>query len=144
MTLPLQWRDLRPDERVYVLSSWIKSYASNSEDSADYHRRGVPDFGGDYAPVVRNLVARSRIIVACPVDDPSLMVGWMAIEGADTLHYLVTKPRYRRTGVAKWMVTELDGLPVIYTHETRKAAQLVGPKWTYRRWRIWPAEEKTS
>lgn len=137
--LALSWRPVRDDERNYVLSSWIKSYSSNSADSALYHARGVDGFASDYAPIVRALVARSRIAVAALAEDPTLMCGWMAVEGS-TLHYLVTKPRWRRMGVARWMVAELEGLPVDYTHETRKGRRLVGTKWTYRRWRIWPAE----
>ncbi len=139
--LDLTWREMQPDERVYVLSTWIKSYATGgSVDAGEYARHRVNDFARDYAPVVRALVDRSRIAVACFADQPSLMVGWLASEG-DVVHYLATKPNYRRMGVATWMLHDMATLPAEYTHETRLGKKLVPPTWVYRRWRIWPKEQ---
>lgn len=141
--LDLVWREMHDDERNYVLSSWLRSYAGKGQDPRDYaeHQR----FYDDYAPVVRNLVARSRIAVATLRDTPELMLGWAAIEG-DALHYLVTKPRWRKMGVARWMVGEFASMPVQYTHRTTDSAKWIRiPEgWTYRRWRVWPAEEKAA
>lgn len=140
--LDLVWREMREDERNYVLSSWLRSYAGKGQDPRDYaeHAR----FYDDYAPVVRNLVTRSRIAVATLRDEPALMLGWVAIEG-DALHYVVTKPRWRRMGVAKWMLSDFASMPVVFTHRTTDALRCPIPSgWTYRRWRVWPAEEKAA
>ncbi len=141
--LGLDLRAMREADRNYILSSWIKSYASRSLDARDYgaHRR---EFYDDYAPVVRDLLARSQIIVACLREEPDVVVGWAAIEG-DALHYVLVKPRWRRLGVARWMLTDFAALPVVVTHRTSDSGRCPIPAaWVYRRFRIWPPEKEAA
>lgn len=135
----LELRAMREDDRHYVLSSWLRSYAGRAREARDY--ASIDAFYADYAPVVRALLARSQVIVASLKENPDVIVGWAAVED-DALHYVLVKPRWRRLGVARWMLTDFASLPVAYTHRTNDALRCPIPSgWVYRRFRIWPAEE---
>lgn len=133
---------MRAEDRNYVMSSWLRSYASKCRDARDYSHHS--DFCNDYANVVRGLIARSKVLVAGLADAPDVIAGWMCWEG-DVLHYVVTKPNFRRLGVAKWMLADFKGMAVTYTHRTTDAQRCAIPEtWNYRRYRIWPAQETAA
>jgi GNAT superfamily N-acetyltransferase len=140
----LELREMRETDRHFVLSSWVRSFASKSSDARDYEGPARGLFSADYAPVVRALVARSTILVACLKDEPDTVIGWLAVEG-DALHYALVKPRWRRLGVAAWMLKDYAALAVVTTHRTSDALKCPIPAgWIYRRFRIWPATETAS
>lgn len=139
MTDWLTLREMREADRHYVLSSWLRSYTSKGRESRDYASHS--QFCDDYASVVRGLLARSKVLVACLADNEDIIAGWSAWEG-DVLHYVLTKPNFRRLGVARWLLQDFVELPVAYTHRTSDAQRCPIPDgWAYRRYRIWPAEE---
>lgn len=126
--LDLQWREVREDDRNYILSSWLRSYADCPEFCR--HRRDV--FFAIYEPVVKRLLARSTVAIAWDPTLPSTVLGWLAVEGEDVVHYWHTKRRFRRMGVATWMLRELRQLPALYTHQpTPVGSRLVGAEWSY-------------
>lgn len=138
MSLDLVLREMGPADRNYVMSSWLRSYASKCRDSREYAQHS--DFCDDYASVVRGLLARSKVFVAGLADAPDVIAGWAAWEG-EVLHYVVTKPNFRRLGVATWLLQDFRELPVVFTHRTSDATRCKIPEaWTYRRYRIWPQE----
>ena len=138
---PMDLRPMRESDRHLVLSSWLRSYAGRSLDARDYTGEARGAFSVDYVPVIRALLGRSRVIVACLTDEPDAIVGWMAWE-ADTLHYVLVKPRWRQLGIARWMLADFAEMPVVFTHRTGDALRCPVPKgWVYRRWLIWPREE---
>lgn len=127
--LELTWRPMRDEDRNYVVSSWLLSCAESSE----FRSLGRRVYFELYAPVVERLIVRSTIAIA---SDPGMaadtVLGWMAVEGEDVLHYVLVKPRFRRFGIARWMTKDLAALPAIYTHRpTLAGSRLVGPSWTY-------------
>lgn len=140
----LELRPMRETDRHLVLNSWVKSYASKSSDARDYVGAAFGRFSDDYYPVVRDLLERSNVAVACLRDEPDTIIGWMAIED-DVLHYALVKQRWRRLGVATWMLTDLASLPIVFTHRTRDATKCPIPSgWVYRRFRIWPATKEAA
>lgn len=140
----LELRRMRESDRPLVLHSWVTSYAAKSQDARDYQGAAHSLFSSDYAHVVRDLVERSNVVVACLKDAPDTVIGWMAIEN-DALHYVLVKPRWRRMGVARWLLAALAGIPLVITHRTTDSAKCPVPEaWIYRRFRIWPATEKAA
>lgn len=129
-TLSLDWRPFRPDdetERNYVLSSWKRSYGESPELK---HLTRAAYFGM-YGPVVERLLDASTIAIAVDEDLPDTIIGFMAVEDG-LLHYVHVKPRFRRMGVATWMLRELREMPITYTHHpSRIALRLCGPSWTF-------------
>lgn len=126
--LPLQWREMRDDDRNYVLSSWLRSYA----EAPEFRSLQRPVYFALYEPLVKQLMARSTIAIAWTETLPESVLGWVAIEGVHTLHYACTKRRFRKVGIARWMLGEMRDLPVVYTHmPTLAATRLIGSAWTY-------------
>lgn len=127
---------MRADDRNYILSSWTRSYAGRAREAREYAT--LDAFYEDYGPIVSALLDRSRVLVAALKEDPDIIVGWLAIED-ETLHYALVKPRWRKLGVARWMLSELAEVPLSYSHVTSDALRCPIPAaWAFRRFRIWP------
>lgn len=128
MTLDLEWRPMRDEDRNYVLSSWLRSYAEAPEFRS--LARGV--FFAIYEPVVKALLERSTVAIAFFPDLPDTVVGFLVIEDESVVHYVHTKRRFRRLGVARWMTRELQPFRAVFTHSpTPVASRLCGPEWIY-------------
>lgn len=136
--VPMTVRAMREEDRAFVLDSWVRSYIGKT-DGDGYDDRG--ELRRDYTPVVRDLLSRCTVLVACLEDEPSAIVGWLAVEG-DVLHYALVKPRWRKLGIARWLLADYAPLRVVYTHRTSDADKCpVPPTWEYRRWKIWKEHE---
>lgn len=137
--ISLRIRPMEPGDRNFILSSWLRSYiGKNVAQGKDGYADVRAYFYEDYAPVIRDLVERSTILVACLEDEPSSIVAWLAAEGDDIIHYVLVKPRWRRLGVAKWLLQDLASVRAHFTHVTADARKCQIPEaWTYRRWKIW-------
>jgi GNAT superfamily N-acetyltransferase len=121
-------RAMREDDRNYVLSSWLRSYAESGEF------RGVTRsvYFALYEPLVKQLLARSTVAVATLPDAPDVVLGWMAIE-SDCLHYLLVKPRWRKLGIGRWLLQQIGEVDAVYTHAFPRGAgeKLVPASWSY-------------
>lgn len=130
-SLDLQWREFRRDDEQeynYVLSSWLRSYGECPEFRS--MARGV--YFALYEPVVKRLLERSTVAVAWTCDLPHTVLGWLAVEGDDVVHYICTKRRFRRCGIGRWMTRDLASVPATFTHApTLAGSRLVGPEWRY-------------
>ena len=125
-------RSARPDDYNYIISSWLRSYAGRSREAQAYPSMAV--WYEDYQRVVKDLIDRSTVSVAALKDDCSVIVGWSAMED-DVLHYVLTKPRWRRLGVARLLVPEVR----CYSHTTMDWTRCgLGATASYQRYKIWP------
>lgn len=124
-----QLRPMREDDRNYVLSSWLRSYAESGEF------RGVTRavYFALYEPLVKRLLERSTVAVATLPEATDVVLGWMAIED-DALHYLLVKPRWRKLGIAKWLLGSIGDVGgTVYTHAFPRGVgeKLIPASWTY-------------
>lgn len=126
--LGLELRAMREEDRNYVLSSWLRSYGEAPEFRSV--KRSV--YFALYEPLVKDLLSRSTVAVATMPEAPDVVLGWMAVEG-DTLHYVLTKPRWRRLGIASFLLADLAALPAAYTHvfPSGAAERLIPATWCY-------------
>ena len=127
--------DADPDDRNHVTFNWLRSYveATGIRDRPAMTRHGLEYsvFFELYRPIVRAITARSTVMFAAVPDVPTAFYGWAAFEG-DLLHYVYVKPRWRRLGIASWLLRDFLKLPVTYTHRTRDGMRLPVPEaWTY-------------
>ncbi len=123
-----------PQELNLVLAGFLRTYT----DSSSGVERSV--FFKLCEPLVRNLMARSTVVVACMPEAHDAVMGWMMWEG-DVLHYVCIKPRWARLGIASWMLKDFAEKPVVYTHITPAGAKLGVPEaWGYRPLLRFPAE----
>lgn len=126
--LDLQWREMRDDDRNYVLSSWLRSYADGSEFR--HLSRGV--YFALYEPVVKRLLERSTVAIAFDPSMPDVVLGYLVVEGDSLVHYVLVKPRWRKLGIGRWMTRDLADMPATFTHSpTPAGSRLVGSAWSY-------------
>lgn len=132
--IDLVFRHMVDHDRNFVLSSWLRSFATSDEVWRLYGTR-VADYFVDYHPVVVQLIARSTVLVAALEEEPDAIVGWAALEGP-ALHYLLVKSSFRRTRHGAALLQALPGVEH-YTHMTPMAAsRLRLPEhWQYRPYR---------
>ena len=137
---------MRDDDRAYVISSWLNSYAEvgRRQRVVDRASKDVLDEGGEfrgtqrsvyfalYEPIVKQLLARSTVAVATLPENPDVVLGWMAIED-DVLHYLLVKPRWRKLGIAKWLLGQLGDINAVFTHRPAPtvASRLIPASWSF-------------
>lgn len=102
--MTFQLRPYTDDDRDFVVSSWLFSYARSAYGMArgahvpsavpGYSKR--PDraawdgFWADEEPIVRELVARHDVAIACDPAAPEVIWGWACTSG-DTVHYVLAK-----------------------------------------------------
>lgn len=135
--LELVLRPMRPEDRNFVLSSWLRSAA----ESLEFRRMARSVFFRLYTPVVLDLLERSTVAVATLPERHDVVLGWIAVEG-DTLHYVLTKQRWRQLGIATFLLQDLAQLPAVYTHRfPREAERLVPECWRYEPHRRFKQED---
>lgn len=89
-------RDLRDEERAFVLSSWLKSYRNAP------HMRLV-DNATYYAKQAANIIAMldaSRCLVAADPEEDTVLWGFIVVE-YDYCHYVYVKHLMRHHGLAR-------------------------------------------
>lgn len=118
--LDLNLRPMAPTDEHYVLSSWLRSYAETHEARCF--------FGGDlraiffqlYEPLVKAMLTRGTVTVACLPENEDVVLGWLCTEG-ETLHYVQVKPKFRGHGVAGKLLSGMEPLRIDYSHITKPA-----------------------
>lgn len=116
-------------DRAFIVGTWSDSYKSS-------HYAGML-WTDDYAPTMHVQIERvldrpeTVAIVACDRDDSSFLFGHIVgeVEPGETpiVHYTYVKAPYRRTGIARGLLTELGIAPFsyfVYTCNTGIASDL--------------------
>lgn len=136
--VPHRVREFLPaEDMALVVDSWRQSYRS-----ARAMRGQHPD---DYFPAMGAMIAEIvgrggvDIVVACDVDDPSMVLAWACIEaepGGSVLHYCWTRVELRRHGLARAL---LHGRQITsVSHYPIKGG--IPDGWRYRPFRAWRAK----
>ena len=110
-------RDMREDERAFVLDSWINSYCAfhawadgSRRCVAARHRSSSPnEVKSLHEHLVNGLLATADVSIAVHEDEPDVILGWVCHgvrqDGRKVVHYLYTKQSARSQGI---MGTLLD------------------------------------
>jgi GNAT superfamily N-acetyltransferase len=129
--LDLVWRKPEADDLAYIERCWLAAHLTSDECS----RIDRDVYYALYRPAVNELLSRCVVDVACDPTVPTAVLGWMAT-GEGLLHYVHVRPRWRKLGVATWMLRERRASSGAYTHNGRvPASALLGPGWRYEPWR---------
>jgi GNAT superfamily N-acetyltransferase len=116
---------MREEDRNYVLSSWLRSYA----ESREFRHVPRPVYFRLYEPAVKAMLERSTVVIATMPESADVVLGWLATEG-EVLHYMLVKPRWRRLGIAGHLLEGMSGLALEFTHEFPTFMH-VPPSWRY-------------
>jgi GNAT superfamily N-acetyltransferase len=123
--LPIALRPALSGDYNFVLSSWLKSYFRNRQLFAQGAQLSEREYFVGHQRMVKWLLDRAPVLVACNPDDESQIYGWACYEeDGDTtvLHYVYVKAPYRGYGVGRTLFTGLrhDSVRVVCTHWTRR------------------------
>ena len=120
MNINLTVRPPTADDKNFIFSSWLKSYRHSAfakpQCNAVYY--------DNYKLIIERLLKKSYILVACSVEDPSQIYGYVVFEKHEAaplcMHYVYTKHLFRKFGVAKRLISHINPTdkPLIYSHLT--------------------------
>lgn len=133
----IQIRPARFSDRSYCLKTWLSSYSHSPVAralGANYYRA--------WSGVVEEQYLKSQVLVACLVDDPDSVVGFIVIgpQGGSgerrydyAIHYLAVRERWRNQGIAKLLLGDLiQQIKVAYTHTPPpELKDKIPPTWFY-------------
>lgn len=95
----IETRDMRESDRPYVLSTWVEC----EEEHTRLPGGRDETFTSLRAKALR-LLARSRVLVQAPIDDPITVLAWMAVDAErGCVHYAYTRRALRRQGLQRDM-----------------------------------------
>ncbi len=94
---PVVIRDAGPQDEHFILKTALLTLRNSSHLS--WHVANEDFFAGEQL-IVKRLLARSRVLVAHPPDDPELIAGVLVYEPEpETLHFVYVRAALRRQGV---------------------------------------------
>jgi GNAT superfamily N-acetyltransferase len=107
----------------FIFHSWLKSYRGSA---AAQNITNPRYFAGQHALITR-LLGRSKILVAANPEDPSQICGWIVYEPKapiPVLHYVYVKHPFRRNGIARELIAQMECDTFFFTHSTEAVKQL--------------------
>lgn len=147
--LPIVIRKPVPDDLNFILNSWLKSYrweawagvpreqfafckkcdkhpkCATCEREVRQSYPSSPIHGDVYFKEQERLIyeinERSEILVACNVEEPDQVYGWV-VASSGLLHYVYVKGPFRRFGIGGSLLDRAGvpkGSKATYTHRTR-------------------------
>lgn len=115
----------------FIINSWLKTYKYSGPAVKRMLDRVYFE---TYEPIVKTLIRRSDVYVACLRDDPEIIVGYLAIERTknhDVIHFCLVKDLWQKMGVATYLIEAADPRPDTYfTHWTNPIQSIIN-KVTY-------------
>lgn len=138
--IPCELRPADPDDRGYVVDSWLKSYRSTKGHPTQTPHMDLPDYAYwsrfGHVGLVEALLRASDVMVACKPDTPFFIFGWTAYTSAaradgdaPVLHYIHVREEYQRQGFGLRLLAHAVGDAAAYevTHETKAFRHWLDP-----------------
>ena len=123
-------RDMNEDDHRYVFSTWYKQ----AYDSIPYRFMLPEDFKNNHSKLIKRHMNRGQNLVACDVDDPSVIFGYVVSEELEEcvcIDFLFVKATFRGLGMARKLLKEcaVEDKHFIMTHLPKKGSKLerLGP-----------------
>ncbi len=108
MDFPVRVRPLEAGDRAFVLNSWLKSNRDG------FMVRRIPNtvYYDRHHSLVGHLLATANTLVICDPDSPSVVYGYVCFDitagNEFVLHYAYTKQSFRRMGLMRALLKDLD------------------------------------
>lgn len=119
-TLPILYRPAIEEDRPFIFNSWLKAFRkgtlSANVDNSIYYT--------NHHSLVERILSKSKTIICCNSDDPSIIYGYVTyqeVDGQFVLHFVYVKHIYRKLGLARQLLAETGhdfNLLGCYTHQT--------------------------
>lgn len=128
--LPVMIRDGTPDDFGHIVVTWCKSYKTSDfaeeikfDTYMDHHKQ-----------LAQNKVETGRAAILCLEADPNLIISYCVYETDDdgvVIHYVHTKPRFRKFGFASMLIDSVAPSNFIATHKTKMTKWLKRKNFNY-------------
>jgi hypothetical protein len=113
----IELRPMRTFEINFILNSWLKSVRITE----NWIKIESKIFFEEYQKLIIATLEMGSVLIACPKNEPNIIIGYMVYERAEKcliIHFLYIKNKFRRNGLARYMIESLDNKKneVIATH----------------------------
>jgi GNAT superfamily N-acetyltransferase len=98
--LPHNIRIGQANDLNLIYKNWLRSYHDLSDVARLIPKRVY--YPGQSA-LIKKLLQRCDVLVACMVDDPDQVYGWICFE-PNVMHYVFVKSLYRKCGVGSALI----------------------------------------
>lgn len=120
----LSIRPMVEHDTNFIYNSWLKSAQAD-------HDLPNSKFFDSYRDHIKEILKRSKVIVACDPEDPTFLHGYMVcqqVEGVFILHWVYVKAPFRKMGVASDLIrSEFPALkqePLVITYKNNKRSKM--------------------
>lgn len=121
----LQIRPATASDLPFILDSWCRSFRDSPYAGVirndDFHRVQRSTIAG--------LLGRGARVLVAAEPTTGRILGWLAHEGTELLHYAYVKRPFRRLGVARRLLEAAGLSRGRYTHRTH--CDWLGDRWTW-------------
>jgi hypothetical protein len=119
-------RAMQPSDFNYVINSWLKTFkytGPSVQRIRDY------EYYQSYEPIVKSLIKRSDVFIACLREEPEIIIGYLAIErqqDLDLIHFVQVKNLWQNIGIGRYLLQAAHPQLITYfTHWTNPVDSLV-------------------
>ncbi len=111
------------DDAPFVFSYWLRDHFERSRFAKGISKSDYMTF---HHLLLERIIARSTVWVACDPEMPSVVYGFICVEGLDVLHYVYVKRRFRRMGIGGQLLSAagMPAGPKVFTHLTDEGVGL--------------------
>lgn len=111
------------DDLNFIYATWLDSYRYDSA-IGKAHKNTI--FFAEYKKVIDLLLEKSDVLIAHVPESEETILGYMVFE-PQVLHYIYIKGSFWNLGLGRdFLFKNFSWNPIIYTHETFRAAQIIG------------------
>ena len=109
-------RDAVANDISFIYDTWLNSYKHDSAVGKSI-RSGI--YYNEYRFVIDSILEHSKVSVACKVDEPNVIYGYL-VSSPNVIHYIFVKDAFRRFDIATTLLASQfkQGEGVQYTHKT--------------------------
>jgi GNAT superfamily N-acetyltransferase len=96
-------------------------------------------FNREFVHVIDQILSHSEVKIACPLDDPHTITGYLIYEPPKLLHFIYVKEAFQRLGIAKALINyafewhDKGDEQIEYTNRTHSVHEILKshPKFLY-------------
>lgn len=114
------------EDEGFIYSTWLNHYKHSSKFAS---RIKFDLYYSKHHSIIERILARkAKVLIAYPLDEPDIIIGWACYEGANDrplLHFIFVKRAFRQMGVASRLLKGLDLNNLAFTHLTHDGELLL-------------------
>jgi hypothetical protein len=122
------FREARTEDHAFILSTWLRGLYYGGPFFREIEKSS---FFKHYQLIVKGILARSQIQIACLKEDHDVILGYAVTQEKNTdviLHWVFVKSAWRRVGLARDLIPNTVSA---VTHLTQVGKSLKPEKWKF-------------